>query len=57
MMSGGITAPVARTTPNSTIEVPKNTKDQRTMPLRCAAMSSAAPLAGRNNPSACLLSR
>ncbi len=57
MMSGGITAPVARTTPNSTIEVPKNRKDQMTMALRCADTASAAPVAGRNRLSACRLSR
>src|ERR1700735_509091 len=57
MMRGGITAPVARTTPNSTIDVPKNKNDHSTMPLMCDAMWSAGALGGRNNPSACLSSR
>jgi hypothetical protein len=48
MMRGGTTAPVARTTPYSTIEVPKNRNDQMTMELRCADTARAAPSAGKN---------
>src|SRR5664279_1584151 len=57
MMSGGITAPVARTTPYSTIEVPKNRNDQMTIPLRCADSLSAALPAGRNRLKACVFKR
>src|ERR1700730_11224214 len=57
MMSGGITAPVARTTPNNTIDVPKNRKDQMTMALRCTDTANAAPSAGKNRPKACLLKK
>src|SRR6185437_1168469 len=55
MMSGGITAPVARTTPNSTMDVPKKRNDQTTMALRCADTANAAPLAGKNRLRALLL--
>src|SRR5277367_2991222 len=55
MMSGGTTAPVARTTPYSTIEVPKNRNDQMTMELRCTDTASAAPSAGKNRLRTCRL--
>src|ERR1700722_18503787 len=55
MMSGAITAPVARTTPKSTIDVPKKRNDQMTMRLRCTDRSSAAPWAGKNRLRACWL--
>src|SRR5271154_1519284 len=54
MTSGGMTAPVARTTPKSTIDVPKKRNDQMTMAFRCADTSSAAPSGGRNRLKACL---
>ena len=43
------TAPVARTTPKSTIETPKNTNDQVTTWFRCDARRSASEPAGRNS--------
>ncbi len=55
MRSGAITAPVARTTPNSTIDTPKKTNDQVTSRLMCDPMFSASDPGGRNRPSACLL--
>ena len=41
MISGGITAPVARTVANSTIVTPKRMKDQETTLLTWTAMSIA----------------
>ena len=38
MNSGGITAPVARTTPNSTIDMPNSANDQTITALRWAAI-------------------
>src|SRR6202163_4481063 len=57
MMSGAMTAPVARTTPKSTIDVPKKRNDQMTMRLRCADTVKAAPSVGKNRLKACLLSK
>ncbi|MEJ0006109.1 MAG: tryptophan synthase subunit alpha [Steroidobacteraceae bacterium] len=52
-MRGATTAPLARTMPNSTIEIPKNTKLQVTMLFMCTPISTAAAEpAGSHQPSA-----
>ena len=50
MTNGAITAPVARTTPNSATEIPKKMNEPVTMRFRWVAMRSAADPAGRNSP-------
>src|ERR1700674_5164173 len=55
--NGAITAPVARTTPKRTIDVPKKRNDQMTMEFRCADTVRAAPPVGKNTLSASLLNK
>lgn len=52
--SGAITAPVARTTPNSTVEIPRKANDHVTMRLMWLAIRSACEPAGTNKPNACV---
>ena len=51
MSMGASTAPVARTTPDSTKVTPKNRKEPIAMWLRWRATSSDALPVGRNQPS------
>ena len=55
--SGGTAAPVARTTPPSTIEMPNSTNDHTTIALTWPAIASASLSAGRKNDSAPRLKR
>ena len=50
--SGTTTAPVARTTPKSTVETPKKTNVTATMRLACTASGNAGEPAGKKSASA-----
>ena len=49
MINGGITAPVARTTPNSTMLTLKNRNDHAEIRFRCSAITSADAVSFRVN--------
>ena len=53
MISGGTTAPVARTTPDSTNVTPKNRNELTTIGFRWMASASAGLPSGRNSESVC----
>ena len=53
MISGGTTAPVDRTTPDSTKVMPKKMNEPMAMRFRWRAASSAALPSGRNQPRVC----